>query len=448
MRSAILIVLSGALAAAMPACGNDSAPATPDAPTGNHPPPRIIPGGGIGDGAIDGVVNLYVIDDGSRLPIGNASVQVGTVTGVTDATGLFVANGVTGPQTIAVKAASYKSALWIGANGANCTVDLTLATDPIITQANVSGAITGFNTITPIAGHHKTALVTFSQSDILGDAENNIQTTGSTNICDTGNATDGCTFTVATRTGTVALIAAILDHDLNGTPANPNDDTFTVVGWATRTGITVANGVNQTGQDLTMVDVGNLTNATVDFGSPPSGLPNVAGLIGIDVGDSGTMQLPMALAPTSTSLLVPKLSAFTGATYRFTAIANNGQAATAAQSAIVARGQTSATLTPSTWLSPPTGLTATRTGASWTAVAGALVQGVDFDQDSTHHILSVTAFDGSTSFTIPDMLALPSTGALTVKGTALGGSLDVTSFGIDMDRDKINAFASQPMQLQ
>ena len=40
------------------ACGgSDSTPAGPDAYTGNNPPPRIIPGGGIGDGAIDGDVN-------------------------------------------------------------------------------------------------------------------------------------------------------------------------------------------------------------------------------------------------------------------------------------------------------------------------------------------------------------------------------------------------------
>src|SRR5947199_4808107 len=95
--------------------GNDSAP-MPDAPSGNHPPPRVIPGGGIGDGAIDGVVNLYVIDDVTRSPVANASVAVGGMTGSTDATGLFVADGLTGPQTIAVKASGYKSELWIGAN--------------------------------------------------------------------------------------------------------------------------------------------------------------------------------------------------------------------------------------------------------------------------------------------------------------------------------------------
>jgi hypothetical protein len=392
-------------------------------------------------------VNLYVIDDVTRLPIGNASVQVGTVTGVTDATGLFVASGVTGPQTIAVKAASYKSVLWVGANGANVTIDLTLTTDPPVTSADLAGAILGFNAITPPAGHHKTALVTYSQSDLVSDAENNLKTSNNRNICDTGVATDGCTFTVTARAGTVGLVAMILDHDLNGTPTNPNDDTFTVIGWATRTGVAVTNGVNQSGQDLTMVGVGNLADETVDFGSPPSALPNVGGLIGIDLGASGTLQLPSLLSPTSRTLLAPRLADFPGATYRFTAIANNGTTSTAAQSYVLSRGQTAATLTAATWLPPPTGTALTRTDGSWNAVPGALVQGADFDQDATHHLLSVTVFDGSTSFTIADLVALPTSGALLAKGTAIRGTFDVTSFAIDTDRDKITAAANQPMQI-
>lgn len=437
----------GWLVAAISACGNNSPATSPDAPTGNHPPPRVIAGGGIGDGAIDGVVNLYVIDDATRLPIGNASVQVGTVAGTTDSTGLFVADGVTGAQTISVAAASYKSALWIGANGANVTVDLTLAADPLVMQANLSGSIVGFGSITPAAGHHKTAIVTYSQLDSLPDAENNIQTTGSTNFCDTGIATDGCSFTVAARTGTVGLIAAIVDHDLKGTPTDPSDDTYTLTGWATRTGITVEDGVDLAGQDLTLLAVGDMTSVTASFGSPPSGLPNVEGIIGVDIGTSGTFQLPFPVAPTSATLLAPALGALPGSSYRFTGIANNGSTATAAQSIVLARGQTSTALTSDAWLAPPTGLALTRSGGSWTTVSGAVVQGVDFDQDATHHLLSVTIFDGSTSFTIPSQLALPATGTLTGKGTALAAAIDVTNFGLDADRDKITSAASQPMTI-
>ena len=45
------------------ACGNDSVEQAPDRPPGKRPEPRVIAGGGLGDGAIHVVVNLYVIDD-------------------------------------------------------------------------------------------------------------------------------------------------------------------------------------------------------------------------------------------------------------------------------------------------------------------------------------------------------------------------------------------------
>src|SRR5262245_10261171 len=85
--------------AAITACGNDP-PTDPDAPAGNFPPPRVIAGGGIGDGAIDGVVNVYVIDDATRGSVSDASVRVGTLDGTTDSTGLLVVRDVKGPQTI------------------------------------------------------------------------------------------------------------------------------------------------------------------------------------------------------------------------------------------------------------------------------------------------------------------------------------------------------------
>jgi hypothetical protein len=72
------------LALVVAACSGDDGPSV-DAPTGNHPEPALIPGGGIGGGAIDGVVHLYVVDDATRAPIAGAMVRVGTTDGVTDA---------------------------------------------------------------------------------------------------------------------------------------------------------------------------------------------------------------------------------------------------------------------------------------------------------------------------------------------------------------------------
>ncbi|HEY5948144.1 MAG TPA: hypothetical protein VIV40_21760 [Kofleriaceae bacterium] len=437
----------GLLAWLIAGCGDDGS-AGPDTQTGNHPPPRVIAGGGIGDGPIDGVVNLYVLDDTNRAPISGATVRVGEVEGTTDATGLFIANGVVGPQTVLIKAAGMRSEMWLGANGANMTVALKAATDPTPTQANLSGSITGFESVTVPTGHNKTAIVSYSNDDRAGDAANNIKTFGNQHICSTNLPTGGCTFTVTTRTGNVALIAAIYDHDTNNTPLNGSDDTFTLIGWAAKTGLNVQNGVNQTGIALAMVDVGNLGNVTVGFGTPPSGMPNVAAIVGIELGAAGTLQLmPQILTPTSATGLAPKLAAFTGATYRLTAIANNGSTDTSASSFKLIRAQTATTLDAGTWLGLPASLTLTRSGGSWTAVTGALVQGVEYDAADKTHLLSVTTLDGSTSFTIPDLVALPAAGTLIARSTALMGTLDLQNFSLDEDLAKVTGFSAQPVQI-
>ena len=447
MRRSISIAL---LVLATSGCGNDSAAPGPDSPTGNHPPPRVIAGGGIGDGPIDGVVNLYVIDDASRMPVTGATVRVGSVDGTTDATGLFVANGVSGPQTVAIAAGGYRSELWIGANGANITIDVKPAVDPAVTHADISGTITGFDQITVPAGHHKAALVTYSQDDKAIDAENNLTTANSANICDVALPNGGCTFTVTVRTGHVALGAVILDHDLNGTPTNPADDKYTVIGWATRTGLVVTDGAAQSGQDLALIPAGQLASLTVDFGSPPGGLPNVAAIAGIELPTDGTLQLvPAFLTPAAPTLaLAPTLAAFSGATYRLTGIANNDNgtnSATASQSVVLVRAIAASPLTAPAWIAPPSDASLTRTGGTWTAIAGALAQGATYDTDATHHLLSVTVLDGSTSFTIPDVVALPATGTITGHASALAGSLDPTNFSIDADLAKITGFSSQPV---
>jgi hypothetical protein len=441
MRSFVLL---GLFACVTAACGDDGG-GSPDA-AGNRPPPRVIPGGGIGDGAIDGVVNLYVIDAATGDPVTGATVRIGSIDGTTDATGLFIAEGVVGPQTVIAKATNMRSEMWIGANGANMTLALESATTPTPTKANISGSITGFSGITVPQGHNKTAIVSYSHDDKLGDAANNIETFLNQNICTTNQAAGSCTFTVTTRTGAVALIAAIYDHDTKGTPAG-TDDTFTLIGWAAKTDLNVQNGVDQTGVALTMVDVGNLENVTVSFGSPPSGMPNVAGIVGIEVGAAGTLQLlPQILTPTTTTVLAPKLAAFPGSTYRFTAFANNGDTATSTSSAKLLRGLTTTALDAGTWLGLASSLTISRTGATWTPVAGALVHGIEYELTNETQLLNVTAFDGSTSFTLPDILTLPS-GTLIGRATALMGTIDLTSFSLETDIAKVTGFSAQPVQI-
>lgn len=429
------------------ACGDDSSSPTPDSPTGNHPPPRVIPGGGIGDGAIDGVVNLYVMDDATRAPLANATVRVGTQDGTTDATGLFVAQGVVGPQTVIAKLSGYRSEMWLGANGANMTMSLHVADDPTPARANILGSITGLDQLTVAAGHHKAAIVTYSNDEKAGDLANNIDTPNNANICDVLGTATSCNFAVVSRAGDVSLIAAIYDHDTKNTTVT-TDDTFMPIGWAYKTGLTVVGGVNQTGVTLTTLATSDLTNVITDFGTPPASLSTVAGVVGIEVSATQTMQLvPTFATPNAPTVLAPALSAIPGAKYRFTAVANNGSDPLSAASFTLHRGETSTSLAAGTWLDVPASVTFTRTSASWAKVTGAAVQGAEVDIDKTHHLLSVTAFDGSTSVTIPDLVALPPTGTLLGRATALQGSVDLQNFSADDLMTKITGFSAQPVQI-
>ena len=425
------------------ACGGNDSPSL-DAPTGNHPEPVVLQGGGIGGGAIDGVVNLYVIDDQTRQPVAGAAVKVGAVDGTTDATGLFVAAGVTGKQDVIVTASGYRSEVWLGANGANMTMDLQAAT-PTVGQATLSGAITGFQNIPVPAGHAKLALVTYSQDDRLADAANNLKTPSDGNVCVGITTAAACNFSVVSRTGKVSLVALIFDRDLKGTPNDPSDDTQVLVGYASRTGLTVADGVAQTGQDLAILPNAMTTTESVDFGTPPSGLTAALGLVGIELADgSGVLQLPVT-APGATSALVPKLAAFSGAMYRFSGIAQNA-ATPPTQSFVLRRHQTGSALAAGTWTAPPTDVSITRTHAMWTASPGATLHSLAFTSGATG-IVNITSFDGTSSFDLPAAIALPS-GTLTATVQALSApGLDLTSFALDTDREKLTGAASQPAQV-
>src|SRR5580698_9460231 len=92
---------------------------------GNDPSPRVIAGGGIGDGAIDDVANVYVIDNLSYKPIAGATVEIAGKDLTTDSTGLAIFHGLNGPQTVIVQAAGYRGEVWQDANGANMTVPVT-----------------------------------------------------------------------------------------------------------------------------------------------------------------------------------------------------------------------------------------------------------------------------------------------------------------------------------
>src|SRR5512138_722141 len=195
--------------------------------------PRTIPGGGIGDGPIDGTVHVTIIDDDDNL-IANAQVRVGDTEQTTTETGL-VSFDADGPQTIAVHAEGFVDVVWVGADGANVTIPLNPLTPPVPEQATLSGTIAGWDAITVAAGHAKIAAVFYSQTDDLGDEANQLDTPATLpnggNVCLGPLEPAACNWDLVSRAGPVTIIAAIIDRDGKGTQA-PDDDTSAVIGWA------------------------------------------------------------------------------------------------------------------------------------------------------------------------------------------------------------------------
>ena len=413
---------------------------------GNSPDPRLIKGGGVGDGAIDGVVNVYVIDNDTYAPIADATVEVAGKQQQTDDTGLVVQGDVNGPQTIAVKATGYRGAVWQDVNGANVTIAVTKLGTLTAQQATLTGSIAGWDQVTVPAGHVKAGVVGYSQTDNFGDAGNSITTPNNGNTC-VGNPST-CNFTIVTRTGTVTLTAAIVDLDPHGT-ADSSDDTYTIVGWATAPSLQVDAGINQSGISLTQLEAGKLQNVTIDYGTPPDALTKHDALIGIELSKDEVVQLPV-LQSGSTTALVPTPDALApGATYRLTAIAQTTMpdATGGPQSIVINRALTGTSLAAPQWLTTPTNVSATRTTASLAKVANAKLHSVQWS-DTNGIILEITAFDTSKlTVTVPDLLALPADGALTVKAQGIGADLDIGNFSLDTDMDLLWGISVQPMTI-
>src|SRR5512134_3792937 len=91
---------------------------------GNDVDPRVIPGGGISDGEIDGEVNVTIVDQDDE-PIAGATVRVGETDKETNDDGFVTFSDVEGPQTVVVSAADFREVVWVGVNGANVTIPLT-----------------------------------------------------------------------------------------------------------------------------------------------------------------------------------------------------------------------------------------------------------------------------------------------------------------------------------
>ena len=442
-------------------CGGVSGPAMP----------RLIPGGGIGDGAVNGHLYVHVIDEDTRAVVGSAPVRVGASADptpcevTTDSTGVaaFEPDGcpdLKGPVTVTVAATGYAPVTWIGANGTNLTIPIQSKARPAIDTATATGTIAGWADLPAPATNHQTlALIGASQAPDLGDRANDIPqgtrdvlvagvltTTIPANVCVRNALADDCNWRLTTRTGPQAHFAIIVDQDTKGTDAEA-DDTITVLRWAVKTGLTFAANDTAAGETLTMIAEADMVPFSASFASPPSGLDVIVGYPVLDLGDEGRIAIIAPLLDTTNTMTrVPKtVGPLAGATLGIIAQARDAADKVEPSTLRWLRGvDASATASVSNWLLPPSSLAASSGTFSFAAVAGATLHGAEIRTMAGERLWSVSIFDGSTSFTLPGLSPAPipagmtrlQTSALQIPGISL------TNVRLDDARDKITALST------
>jgi hypothetical protein len=446
----------------------------------NHPMPVLVPGGGISGGAINGALNVYVIDEDTNAPIAGASLLVAAGTaspcmGLTDSTGLATFDsmdcpGLRNAVTVTASATGYAPATWIGANGANMTMTIRATTRPTPDSATVSGTIAGWESLpAPASGHMTLAAIAGSQTTDLGDPANNLQQ-GTRNISVAGTAlttsipanacvrsalVDDCNWQLVARTGAQAHFAIIVDDDQNGTPDDSSDDIITPVGWAVLTGLNLVAGQTVANETLPAVAAGDLQPFTAAFPALPAGMTYFTAFPMIEL-PGGMGRIPAvipALGAKTTTTSVPKLGGTTtaglaGGSYDLLAQAQATQTASEPATLAWMHGVNAAsTVTLASWLSPPTAIALLSGRYSFVPTTGATLHQAEFsDPASGDRTWIVTIFDGSSSFTLPGLSPDPlatagGTDTLKVSALTIPG-INLTNFQVDDVKDKLTGIAS------
>jgi hypothetical protein len=442
-------------------CGGVSGPAAP----------RLIEGGGVGDGKISSVLNVYVIDEDSGGVMSSASVRVGEsssptpCTVVTDSTGLAkfdttACPSLKGPATITASITGYAPATWIGVNAANVTIPLRAMVAATLPTATVSGTIAGWASLpVPPANHQTLALIGFSQTNNLGDRANdvtqgmrNVMVNGMnypipSNLCVINAAVSDCNWRLTTRIGQQTHYALIVDQYDNMTPDVKTDDTYTVTGYAMKTGLDFSANDTAMGETLTMIADADMQTFTASFASLPSGMNFMGGFPALELGAEGRIPLTTpALDMTHTSTRVPKLTgALAGKAYSLIAVAQDATDVKVPSSLAWLHGvNIDSTVALSSWLPPPSRISVTNGTYAFTGVAGATLHSGEIQNMLGNRVWGITILDGSTSFTLPGLSPDPipvgtvnfQAQALQIPGTDLG------NFKIDDVKDKIAAISS------
>lgn len=392
MRSLVRLVLISCLGA----CGGQA----DDAPPGGADP-RLIPGGGVADAPIDGLLHVHVVEPDSDRPIAGATVTIASGTAKTDATGLATFQFVDGPQTITASAPNRAAATWVGVTGANVTVPLQPQRVPMV---RVSGRLASQLAPPTQLLHYNLAVVLYSFLDDPSAPENSIPQpmNGSMPLFTCINSNLGgspvtCNWQIHARVGKQIHTAVIVDGDSKGT-TSPDDDTYTLIGYAAGDVMTLTEGQDVTGEVLTMVT--GTQALSVTFPAPSPGLPNAVAIPELQLADGAgriVFPLPTLTAAAGSKQVLAPTGKFAG-TYEIVALATPSATADAPFSTSFVHGVSGAATLPA-WLSPPSIRTAAA-GFAFDASPGAAFHTAQFVRDGAT-LWNVTLLDGSTSFTRP-----------------------------------------------
>jgi len=431
--------------------------------------PTPAAGGGVSGPVVLGELNVFVVDSVSKQPIQGANVTVVIAGDAPDLTGTTAAMGLAtitddaldGAQEIAVSAAGHVPATWFGANGAVVTIPLNpTAAPPAADSAQVSGTIEGWADLpAPALGHFTIALVLYSFTKDLDAPDNQIQQPmpapqqPPANSCVRAPGVQPpCSWSLHTRTGLQTHYAIIADVDTKGTAEN-TDDTFTVIGFAGKSGVNLAADQTLTNETLTMVDAADIADLAVMFPAlAPVGLGELGAFPIMQLGDERLIFFLPGITPEAATVSVPEpVGEFAGASWTLIAQAKGSSGAADPSSTIFKHAiDLTAPVDLGEFLALPSGLMAGSDGMfSYTGAAGASVHSADILDADAKLVWNGLILDGRTQFTPDASGTLLGTGSFTFKmGAVKIAGFDPGSFAIDDLIDSLDQLSSQIVSFQ
>jgi len=403
MKVSVLVIV-------LAACGGGMGPGD-DVPP-NHVTPMLIATGGVADAPLSGELHVYAVETGTSTPISGATIRVETatpLTGQTDATGLasFTDGALSGAVTITATAPGHAATTWIGAAGANVTLPLD-KTPRTIPTAHVTGTIAGWNNLSnPPLGKYNLGVILYSFLDDPAAPENSIAQpmNGTTplNTCINTGLSNTCSFEMNARIGKQIHTAVIVQGDPHGTNNDTSDDTYTLIGYAAGSVMTLTDGQQVTNESLAMVTT--TTPLTITFPAAPAGLPSTIAIpeLALD-GDAGRIVFPLpTVSPSHTSATVLAPTGTFAGHYELVALATPSITATSPYATSFTHDVSGSATIPA-WLAAPTavqaGATFSFTAPGATFVSAQIIRG-------TQPLWNITILDGTSSFSLPTLTPDP-----------------------------------------